>query len=84
MIVQKLNDLFKNVNKKILKIMKYGLEFSFLICIVATAILCTYLLFSHDLFLYSLGLMSLKLGIILGTEFVICGLSVDAIQSYGL
>ena len=84
MIVQKINDLFKNVNKKILKIMKCGLQFSFLICIIATAILCTYLLFSHDLFLYSLGLTSFKLGIILGIEFIVCGLSVDAIQSYGL
>ena len=82
MIVEKIRDLFKNVNKKILKIMKCGLQFSFMICIIATAILCTYLLFYHDSFLYSLGLTSFKLGIIIGIEFIICGLSVDAIQNY--
>lgn len=84
MIIEKLNNLFKNVNKKILKIMKYGLKFSFLICIISTAILCTYLLFYHDSFLYSLGLTSFRIGIILGIEFIICGLSVDAIKNYGI
>ena len=84
MIVEKIRDWFKNVNKRILKIMKCGLQFSFIICIIATAILCTYLFFYHDTFLYSLGLTSFKLGIIIGIEFLICGLSVDAIKSYGL
>ena len=81
---KKIQELFKHVNKKILKIMKYGIQFSCLICIMATAILCTYLLFYHDSFLYSLGLTSFKLGLIFGIEFIICGLSVDAIKSYGL
>lgn len=84
MLLEEINNLFKNVNKKILKIMKRGLQFSFLICIVATIILCTYLLFYQDSFLYLLGLTSLKLGITIGIEFVICGLAVDAIKNYGL
>ncbi len=83
MILKKINDLLKNINKKILKIMKYGLQFSFMICIISTAILCTYLLFYHDSFLYLLGINSFKLGIIFGIEFIICGLSVDAIKNYG-
>ena len=53
MIFTKIKELFKNVNKKILKTIKSGLQFSFLICIIATLILCTYLLFYPDLFLYS-------------------------------
>lgn len=81
---KKIQELFKHVNKKILKIMKCGLQFSFSICITATAILCTYLLFYQDSFLYALGLTSFKLGLILGIEFIICGLSVDAIKNYGL
>jgi len=84
MIKEKIIGVFKNVNKKIIKIMKYGLEFSFLICIIATAILCTYLLFYSDSFLYLLGLTTFKLGIIIGIEFIVCGLSVDAIKSYEL
>ena len=83
MLVEEITNLFKKVNKKILKIMKRGLQFSFLICIIATAILCTYLLFYHDSFLYLLGLNSFRIGIILGIEFIICGLSVDAIKNYG-
>jgi len=83
-MLKRFQELFKHVNKKILQIMKCGLQFSFIICIIATAILCTYLLFYPDFFLYALGLTSFKLGIILGIEFIICGLSVDAIKSYGL
>lgn len=83
MLFKKINDLFEHVNKKILKGIKYGLYFSFAICIVSTVILCTYLLFYHDSFLYFLGLTSFKTGIIIGIEFIICGLSVDAISSYG-
>ena len=84
MIIKKLTDLFNNINKDILKIMKYGLRFSFSICIISIAILCTYLLFYQSNFLYSLGLNSFKLGLILGIDFIICGLSVDAIKNYGL
>ena len=84
MIIEKIKDLFKHVNKKVLKIMKCGLEFSFLICIIATAILCTYLLFYSDSFLYLLGLTTFKIGMIIGIEFIICGLSVDAITHYGV
>ena len=84
MLLEEINNLFKKVNKKILKIMKYGLQFSFFICIVSTIILSTYLLFYQDNFLYLLGLNSFKLGIIIGIEFIVCGLSVDAIKSYGL
>lgn len=84
MIAVKIKNLFKNVNKKILKIMKHGLQFSFLVCIIATVIMCTYLLFYHDSFLYFLGLNSFRIGIIIGIEFIICGLSVDAIKNYGL
>ena len=84
MFKDKIIKLFKNINKKILKIMKCGLQFSFFICIIATLILCTYLLIYHDTFLYLLGLTTFKLGIIIGIEFIICGLSVDAIKNYGL
>ena len=83
MVSQKIMNLFKNVNKKILRIMKQGLQFSFLICILSTLILCTYLLFYTDSFLYFLGLTTFKIGLIIGIEFIICGLSVDAIKSYG-
>ena len=81
---KKIQELFKHVNKKILKIMKYGLQFSCSICVIATAIVCTYLFFYQDSFLYSFGLTSFKLGLILGIELKICGLSVDAIKTYGL
>ncbi len=83
-MLQKLKNLLKNVNQKILKIMKYGLKFSFTVCIIATIILCTYLLFYHSQFLYLLGLTSFKFGMIIGLEFIVCGLSVDAIKNYGL
>ena len=74
----------KNINKDILKIMKYGLKFSFLICIVATVILCTYLFFYHSSFVFLLGFYTFKIGLTIAAQFIICGMAVDAIKSRGL
>ncbi len=76
--------IFKETNKKILQLMKNGLVFSFAICIIATLILFTYLFFYHSSFLYLLGLTCFKIGTIIAVEFIICGLSVDAIANRGL
>lgn len=74
----------KNINKDILKIMKCGLHFSFLICIIAATILCTYLFFYHSNFMFLLGFCTFKIGLIIAVEFIICGIAVDAIKNQGL
>ncbi len=78
MFKQMISD-FKSVDNKILKIIKVGLSFSFFVCIVATLILCTYILFYSNPIFYLAGFYCLKLGIILGIEFIICGFAVDLI-----
>ena len=74
----------KNINKDILKIMKHGLKLSFLICIIATTILCAYLFFFHSNFMFWLGFYIFKIGLIIAVEFIICGMAVDAIKNQGL
>lgn len=80
----KMINKLKNTNKDVLKIMKHGLRFSFLICIIATTIFCTYLFFYHSNFMFLLGFYTFKIGLIIAVEFIICGMAVDAIQNYGL
>ena len=75
---------FKNINKDILNIMKHGLKFSFLICIIAATILCTYLFSYHSNFMFLLGFYTFKIGLIIAVEFIICGMAVDAIKSHDL
>lgn len=84
MIFSNIINTLKNINKDILKIMKYGLKFSFLICIVAAVILCTYLFLYHSSFVFLLGLYTFKIGLTIAVQFVICGIAVDAIKNHGL
>lgn len=73
---------FKNLNKDIFKIMKYGLLFSGIICFIAVSILLLYIFIGISLF-YHLGLALIKSGFTFAVEFVICGFIVDFIRNTG-
>jgi hypothetical protein len=60
--------------------MKYGFKVCFAICIISTLILLTYETKSFSSDLYYIGLSLFKLSLILGIEFVICGIVVDYIK----
>ena len=84
MLFNNMLEMFKKVSNEAMRIMKYGLNFSFAICIISTLILFTYLTFYHSSFLYLLGITGFRLGIILAVEFIICGLAVDSIKNHGV
>ncbi len=79
-MLEKLFNIFKELDKLTFKIMTYGLKFCFVICIFSVLILVTYSLFVFSPFLYYIGLSLFRLSIIFGIEFVICGLVVDGIK----
>ena len=78
-IISYLND----IDKKILKLIKYGLIFSSIICIFAIIILFTYLFFYQSIVVFFAGFSLLKLSIYLAVEFIICGFAIDIIIKKG-
>lgn len=74
---------FKKLNSDTYKIMKYGVFFSALICLISVAILMLYIFLGINL-LYHLGLILMKASFIFAVEFIICGIIVDFIKNRGI
>lgn len=72
----------KNLNTDTYKIIKYGLFFSALVCLIAVAILITYIFLGINL-LYHVGLIFMKSSFTFAVEFIICGIVVDFIKNKG-
>ena len=83
-MLKNLINTFKELDKLTFKIMKYGLKFCFAICILSVIILGTYNLFGLSPFLYYIGISLLRISIIFGIEFIICGLVVDGIKKQAI
>ena len=77
--IKKIKNSFKNLNTQILKIMKYGLKFCFLVLLVSVAILITYLLFLHSAFIYQIGILIFEIGLYFAVFFIISALATDTI-----
>lgn len=77
--VEKIKNAFNNLDTKILKIMKYGLKFCFMILLFSVAILITYLVFLHSVFVYQIGILIFELGLYFAIFFIISALTVDSI-----
>lgn len=78
--MEKIKNLFKDIDELDLKIMKNGLKFSFIILIISSIILVFYLCFRNNIFLYTLGLLLFKTSTYFAIEFIICGVIVDSIK----
>lgn len=70
---------FKSLEKLTYKIMKNGLKFCFILCIIATLLLSIYHT-TYSLSTYYIGLALLKLSFYFIMEFIICGFVVDNIK----
>ena len=79
-LFNQLLDTFKKLDKKIIKILNYGLKFCFGVLIISTVILTTYLFFLHSVFLFQLGLLTFQLGICFIAEFFVSAIAVDTIS----
>ena len=78
--MNKLKDLFSNLDKTDFKIMKIGLKICFGILGIAIMLLSYYLFFSHHFFLYELGISIFKLSTYFAVEFIICGIVADKLK----
>ena len=78
-MIQQFIDNFKTIDKKITKIMRYGLFFCLLLAILSTSLLVTYIFFSANPFLFDFGIALFRLTFSFAVEFIICGYAVDLI-----
>ena len=69
-----------NINKKIYKIMKTGIYFSFTFCILASLILYTYNFYSEPR-IFHIGIALFQSGLFFLVTFVICGFAFNKIYS---
>ena len=79
-MLKKIIDNFNNFEKITFKIMKYGLQFCFALCIISVLILLTYDFDSRSPYMYYIGISLFRLSLIFGIEFIICGFIADGIK----
>ncbi|MBO6232753.1 MAG: hypothetical protein J6N78_01630 [Clostridia bacterium] len=79
-MLKKYLDGFNKLERKTFKIMKNGIKFCFLLCIISCIVLFTYTLFSLSPNTYYIGLSLFKLSINFMVDFIICGFVVDNIK----
>ncbi len=78
--MNKILETFNSIDKKALKIMKYGLVFCFCLCILSALVLFTYETIHSSPFLYYIGISIFKLSTIFAIEFIICALVTDYLK----
>lgn len=83
-MLNKIIDTIKNLDKKILKILNYGLKFCFAILVLSAIILVTYLFFVHSDFVFQTGLLTFKIGLCFIAEFFTSAIAVDTISKQSL
>ncbi len=71
---------YKSLDSKTLKILRNGLKFSFIICLLSIFILLTYIFFFTFPTLYYIGLLMFQLSLSFAIEFIICAIVVDSIK----
>lgn len=79
-MVKRIFDSYKSFEQITCKILKSGLEFCLLLCILSVSILLTYNLFIPSPMVYYIGISLFKLSLIFGIEFIICGFVTDGIK----
>ncbi len=79
-MVQKLKDIFGNLEKQTKRIIKVGVQFCFILCIISLAILLTYDFAFSSPSLYDIGITLFNMSAMFAVEFLICGIVVDSLK----
>lgn len=76
---QKIIKNVKQIDEKILAIVKNGIKFSFIFCLIASFVLITYTQ-SAETSAYYIGLSLFKSGLFFIAGFIICGIAFNKIM----
>lgn len=74
-----LSDKIKNLDLKIVKLMKIGFIISFIMCLLASLLLFTYQFIISMPILFYIGISLFRTSLSFGVTFFICGLGFDTI-----
>lgn len=73
-------DKVKNLDAKVVKVMRVGFIFSFIICILSSIILVTYEAFYSLHTLFYIGISLFRTSLSFAVTFFICGIGFDTVQ----
>ena len=79
-IIKMLIDKFKNLDKKVKKIMKVGFNFSFILAIISCLLLFTYEFFYSFPNLFYSGISLFRTSIMFACSFIMFGIGFDTIK----
>ena len=77
---KKILDIYKSFEKITCKILKNGLKFCSILCLISISTLLTYILLFHSPLIYYIGINLFKLSLIFATQFIICSFITDGIK----
>ena len=72
--------IYRNLDQKISHILKIGLSFSFIICLLSAMILLTYMLFFTYPIIYYIGILGIVLGLNFAMSFIISATIIDDVK----
>ena len=70
----------KDIDQKVIRLIKKGFLVSFILCLFATFLLISYETLSHFPILYYTGISLFKTSLMFGVTFLICGIAFNTIQ----
>ena len=79
-MIKKIIENIKNIDKKILKIMIFGLKFSFIICIISCIISLYYISNPISHILFNSGIILFRTSLTFASAFFVCGFAMDKIK----
>lgn len=79
-MIDKMKYTFDNLEQQTKKIIKTGVKFCFILCIISLIILLTYDFAIDSPQLFDIGIALFKMSSIFSIEFLICGIVVDSLK----
>ena len=79
-IITKIKDIFNDLDKQTILIIKKGLYFCSCILFISLALLITYLFYLHTSFMFKIGILTFEISFHYATYFIITGIIVDSLK----
>ena len=83
-MLKRIFESFNNFEQITYKILKHGLTFCLILCIISVSLLLTYNLLILSPFIYYIGIGLFRLSLIFAIEFVVCSFVADTIKKQSI
>ena len=76
----KIKDTIKNLDQKTKLIIKNGITFCIILCILSISLLITYIFWFSTPLIFNIGIMLFQISLLFSVEFLICVIVVDSFK----